>query len=92
VCLLRGDRGQDRVLPVRSVCVRRCGLVELGQGEGSGEARKVEQIRGDRRLAVVDAEVGDEPLGRLAGLRELPDRIDAGRLRQPEPALPRSLR
>ena len=63
--------------PLRRVRVRGGGLVELGGGDGPGEAREGEQLRRDGRLSGVDAEVGEEPLRGLRVPRELPDRVHA---------------
>src|SRR5439155_5030568 len=85
--VLRCDGRQDRVLPMRSVRVG-CGrLVQLLRGKGAGEAWEVEEVRCDRGSLVAGAEVDEELLGGVLVLRQRPDRVDAGRLGEPEPAV-----
>src|SRR5213082_1456883 len=70
---LLGDRRQNLVLVERLVLVARRGLADLAERERAWEARKVVELRRERRLLVVHAEV-DKELRRVVLVRcELPD-------------------
>src|SRR5256885_1443781 len=79
------DRREDLIVATRRVRVARRKLLDPLERKRSRERREVVELRRHERVLVVDLEVGHELLRRRNVLRELPDRVTAHHVLEPEP-------